>query len=316
MTFHEGVNAPAAKMEIARTVVGAYQTWLRNLWPFAKIAAIPLVLWVLLSMATAQAYPLMSSEIAWLFGPETSIVLDYAGLEELIQSILLAMATILFFSHWLQFLNPPGTRSRRATVSFWSRRDWQLLRYVPLLLAPALVSFTDRLLYVLADVIHLPFFSWDLAEWIPYLGFWTSVVFVALLGVILDALLMGRFGLVFVAAAEGRPMRLGDARRITRGQTLRLMSLWVLLYWAFPSLFRLMYLETVLNAEDLLGVDLATLQQGLSASAVVLREAVQLPLAITQFVAIALGATLLLGLYRRHSGAPSIARDDLLERFE
>jgi hypothetical protein len=58
-----------------------------------------------------------------------------------------------------------------------------------------------------------------------------SVALFVLTPVAIDALIVGRSAPVFAAAAEGQPMALRQAWRLTRRQTLRLLLLWIVLFW-------------------------------------------------------------------------------------
>lgn len=308
MISREVAIAPAEKIPVGRTLGGAYSTLFRNLWPFAQIATFPLALGVLLPYGWTEFYSPFFDRMVELVGYQRALWLERLDLTWLVDRIVAWLVLVLFMSHWVQFLAAKEASGKPAIVLVFSRNDLRVLCYSSLLLTTtacaALVGMLSALLsmdFVVTEPLHLLMSANEF-----------SVALFVLTPVAIDALIVGRSAPVFAAAAEGQPMALRQAWRLTRRQTLRLLLLWIVLFWltyalASPlqSVVNNLYVTLIINYYE----------PGECAGSYYTPLAVQLvrlPSAMVHCAAMALGAYLFLRVYRGEVAA----RNTLLNRFD
>ena len=276
---------------------------------------------MLVPVVSLPFYPVIKEQTAWWGDFPLGHLLDQAGLEVFIDQILQTVLLTLFLSHWLQFLT--GTAPSRTTLSFWTKRDLGVIAYCPLFLLLPLLFFLNSLWEQLESIwgesnllLALMHFTGSGAIWLVYLGVFAPF----LLALAVSLLLLGRCGPVFAAAATGNRLRLFAAWRLTRGLTLRLLWLWLLLF-AGPGVvggLLLSPIEASYNASLEAGFDpsfgLIPPDNIIAWQAV--WQVVQLPRTTCVFVAAALIASVCLRAYRGEAPTLPNAQQHILDRFE
>jgi hypothetical protein len=305
--------APAAKLPVGRTLLGAYATLFRNFWPFAQIAAFPLALSVLLPYAWAEFYSPFFDWLVKLIGYRRALWINDLNPEWIAGRLIAWLVLVLFLSHWLQFLAAKEAAGKKpggkpGIVRVFSRRDLRVLRYGVLMLVMLACSIFVRQLSMVLSV------SFPEADHLRLLLSAIQSLFLpfTLVLVAIDGLVVGRSAPVFAAAAVGGTMTLRQAWQRTQAQTLRLMLLWAVLFWITYALAG--PLQSA--ADDLYFVLIVNILPPVDYVGIYYRppalQVVRLPSTAMHCAAMALGGCLFWRVYR----GDAKARDDLLERFE
>ncbi len=309
------------KVPFGATLAEAYATLFRNLLPFAKIAAFPMLLYLLLPLVNFLIYPplLLIANLVpaiYLVAP-----MQRGNFDLIIEWGLQLAALLLFTRHWMRFLtDSASTRGLDTrTLYFWSRGDLRLIRLTPLLMIDMLVVFALASLLYFARLQGLDdrllSEGGSVMETIEiYQTFQLAfAVAVLLLASVAQLVVLGRCAPAFAAAAEGRPLSLRAAWRRTRGQTLRLAALWALLFW-----LPLQVIARLQGNIDSLYIDprlldfINTQWHRLSLGEIITWRLLQIPSAVLTFAVMALGAVLFLRFHEK--GSDRQAR--LAERFD
>jgi len=307
------------KIPLGPTIAEAYATLFANLWPFARIAAFPLLLYLLLPVLNIALYPMLLRAAAQVHPVYLLAPMQRGRLDLIIEQGLLLIAVMVFCSHWIQFLIAARKQRDVRPTLFWSRRDPRVVALAPLLMISSLTTLAVvilthyAMLYGFTDLI-LPsdMGLTETLEWwqMFYLVFGLVTVVFA---VLLEVLIVGRLAPLFAAAAAGEPLRLTAALRLTKGQALRLVTLWALLFW-LP-----VYAMTVLQGHvDSLYLDPRTLETVYRARGwpsfefLLTWRLLQLPSAVVALAAMALGASFFLRTYVHENEA----QEAFIGRFE
>jgi hypothetical protein len=314
--------APAARrLPVWSTASAACSAVARNPGTFLKLAAFPILLSLLIPLATLPLYPFITEQLNRWGDFPLGFFLDKAGLESVIDQVLLSIPFTLFLSHWLQFLAsgaPP-----QIAKSIWTQRDLSVIAYCPLFFVLPLLIFLISLWHhyqalsaepgFLLSTMYLIGYS---ADWLIYLGTFAPYLF----ALAVSLLLLSRSGPAFAAAAGGESLGLFAAWRITRGLTLRLLWLWLLLYVG-PGVVGGYFsseIESTYSAGLEAGFDpsFGLIPPDNTIAWQAIWQVVQLPRTVSVFVAAALIAGVCLRVYHGETHASPSAQQQILERFE
>jgi len=287
-----GDTCQTSRITVEGMLVEAVGTVSANLLPIAKIAAFPMVLWLVLPPTWTALGPYHTAAIEWIctfwpFGNSVWFFFITAAVGFLCKAVPLA----LFCSHWLQFLLRPSASV--TSVLLWSRRDRRFLRH-------GLLLFTVQILFGVAEqaLVYMTYIGTGIMDAVVANPLLLAAAFLLLLT--LDAWVIGRSAPVFAAAAAGQRMTLPKAWAITKGQTLRLMLLVVML------------LRGPLLVGYLLQAQIESASLALADNPV-LWGLIQLPLGLVHCIALALIAVPCLRLYAGNRPEVPAA---ILERFD
>lgn len=317
-------TAAATRLPVRSTAAAACSAVIRNPGTFLRLAAFPVLLSLLFPLATLPLYPFITEHLNRWGDIPLGALFDKAGLESFIDQVLLCIPFTLFLSHWLQFL--AGGASSRVTGAIWTERDLGVMVYCPLFfLLPLLIflnSLWDQYHYIsgkpglLLSTLYFIGADTDWAFYLGYLGAFTPYLF----ALAVSLLLLARGGPAFAAAAAGERLGFLAAWRLTRGLTLRLLWLWLLLYAGpgivgglLSSIFESAYSNGLEAGFD---PSFGLIPPDNTFAWVAVWQVVQLPRTVFVFLAAALIASVCLRAYHGETHTSLHAREQMLERFE
>ena len=313
MSVSETTATADRKLDIGHTVAEAYRLLFGNLLTFCKIAAFPLLLWILMPLVWPLIYDSSKPTLGGLVGFETMVLLENLGVPSLIADLLTVIAVLMFVSHWMQFaMTSAGNRPGRI-VWFWSSRDRRLFLFILLFsLKPLMLFLFWRLDDVWLFVTPDTYWIGEIAMSLMLPSIWAEFAVIA----IIEAFVIGRSAPAFAAAADGVRMGLARAWHLTRGQTLRVMALWLMLFWFTFVITGLLQFQINLAYFEYATSGLGRFFGDSPLSGPFIQSIVQLPRAIGYFAALALGASLFVQVYRGNRATRGDSSEDLLERFD
>ncbi len=315
---------PIEKLPIGPTLAEVYNTLFRNFWPFVKIAAFPLLLFLILPLINFLLYPLLlliagQLPVVYLVAP-----MQRGNFDLFIEWGLQLIPLMVFSSHWMQFLiastQDAGARDGGGqTPFFWSRRDLRLIRLSPLLMIDwtivwsmlALLHYArlqgfDDLLTLDGDTMIETMQNWEMFYIVVGLA-------IFLLATVVQLAVLGRSAPAFAAAAHDKPLRCRSAWGQTKSQTLRLATLWALIFWLPVQVITRLQGQIDVHYLDPETLDyIYTPPLRLSLDQIINWRLLQLPSSVVMFVCMALGAVFFLRVF----GWSTNQQASLLERFD